>query len=592
MVSSRPCSRALLVLSLSPWGLIAGCGEGAAPSPAPTPTSVCDKLVASSPDPGPAPGPFTVVHVDPGAPAPFQLAVQACAGLHNRSAGGSVYIEADAHDTTWLTELALSPTATINASDFLTSCVAAFPACVRYDYASQQALLPSIVTVAAALGAVPLDSSLNVPCSNVVFDAPVELKDKNTPALATELVFDKYGAQTTGLAMLNPGYDQHPKDPANPPLTGDMKPALVDFVFSQKLFVAFLVNGCIAGKPDNEVLTKIVNAGHWETPLGVYGYNNSWLVAGGYVYEAQTRCLDSRNMGAIASEAGNLSFFSTRSAPIVNTGVVTQNKAEPISYDPGSTYVAFIVGDGDNVQYMLTTRREWFRQRLLDCQSGGAGCPPLTWSISPHLAHLAPDVLRWYYDRSHETGKDYFALPPSGHLYAYPSSLAEDAQDRFVKATEEDACILGTSGTVHWDWTGTWNDAEDHFLPKYASAEGSIRGVFPVNVPYSFPTFTWWPEDRFYELLTGAGGGKLSLFRPREWRGINNDADPYFLSPAKMADEIGSYPKGTITWVYLTSDGGLTLENSFLALAKILPPHVKLVSIDTAAKLALAAGPR
>ncbi len=57
-----------------------------------------------------------------------------------------------------------------------------------------------------------------------------------------------------------------------------------------------------------------------------------------------------------------------------------------------------------------------------------------------------------------------------------------------------------------------------------------------------------------------------------------------------MAEEIGSYPKGTFTWVYMTSDGGLTLENSFTAVAKILPPHVQLVSTDTAANLALAAG--
>jgi hypothetical protein len=59
-----------------------------------------------------------------------------------------------------------------------------------------------------------------------------------------------------------------------------------------------------------------------------------------------------------------------------------------------------------------------------------------------------------------------------------------------------------------------------------------------------------------------------------------------------MADELGGYPKGTVTWVYMTSDGGLTLENSFLAVARLLPPHVKLVSTDTAAKLALAAGQR
>jgi hypothetical protein len=42
----------------------------------------------------------------------------------------------------------------------------------------------------------------------------------------------------------------------------------------------------------------------------------------------------------------------------------------------------------------------------------------------------------------------------------------------------------------------------------------------------------------------------------------------------------------------MTSNGGLTLENSVLALAKLLPPHVALVSTDAAAKLAIAAGMR
>jgi len=170
--------------------------------------------------------------------------------------------------------------------------------------------------------------------------------------------------------------------------------------------------------------------------------------------------------------------------------------------------------------------------------------------------------------------------------------LANDVQDRFVSATETDACVLGVSGTVHWDWIGTWHEAEDHFLPKYARNGGPIRGVFPMNVPYLIPPFPWWPANQFYEILTGADGGRVALFKPRQWRGVNNDADIHFLSPRRMADEVGAYPRGTITWVYLTSDGGLTLENSFLALSQLLPPHVQLVSTDTAARLALAAGQR
>lgn len=129
-------------------------------------------------------------------------------------------------------------------------------------------------------------------------------------------------------------------------------------------------------------------------------------------------------------------------------------------------------------------------------------------------------------------------------------------------------------------------------MPKYAAANSSIRGIFPVNVPYLFPTFTWWPEDQFFEVLTNADGGNVALFRPREWRGVTDDSDVHLLSPQAMAAEIGGYPKGTVTSIYMTSDGGLTLDNSFLALLPLLPPYVTLVSTDTAAKLAIAASPQ
>jgi hypothetical protein len=353
----------------------------------------------------------------------------------------------------------------------------------------------------------------------------------------------------------------------------------------------FLVNGCTDGHPEKAVLGRVVNAGRWPAPLGVYGYNNSWNVAGGYLHEAQTRCLDTRNMGAIASEANNLSFFATRAPSITTSSEVTQNALESVTYDPSRTYVAFVVGDGDNIAYMLSSRRDWFRQRLAACPTGAA-CPPLTWTISPHLTRLAPDVLRWYYDQSHRTGRDYFALPPSGHLYAYPTSLSRPAADRFVAATEEDACVLGLGSTVHWDWNGTWRDAEDRFLPKYARVGGPIRGVFAMNVPYPLPAFTSWPDEQFFEVLSGADGGRVAVFRPRSWRGVNNDANRFFYGPPRMAEEINGHPRGTVTWVYLTSDGGLTLENSFTALVPLLAPHVQLVSTDTAARLALAAPTR
>lgn len=534
---------------------------------------------------------FTLVEANEPMATPLRLAVQACTGLYNRKLGGSVFVHWNTKDEEWLEALELTPEETLTAEEFLDACLIEFPQCVRYSYANQQILLPNILTIAAQLDAIPLDADQALACEETVFDATFEFADKNTRYLATKYVFENYIEGTTGLAMLNPGYDTNADDVENPELVRDMLPALVDFVFTKKLFVHFLVNGCREDNPERELLHSIVNAGHWPTPVGVYGYNNSWMVMGGYLYEAHTRCLDSRNMGAIPTMTENLSFYATRRKPITEPGVLEQNEPEHIEYDPSKTYVAFIVGDGDNINFIMNTRNVWLRQRLADCEANDNDCMPITWSISPHLTHIAPDVLTWYYASARQTGKDYFTLPPSGHLYAYPTSLNEEDQDRFIGATENDARILDLKGTVHWDWNGTWEEAEEHFLPKYAKQDGAIRGIFPVNVPYLLPTFPWWPKEEEVKVLLGEEGGAVAVFRPHEWRGID-DSGEFFLSPQRMAEKLASYPAGTVTYVYMTSDGGLSLENSFMELEKILPENIVLVSADTASKLAITAAKR
>ena len=139
--------------------------------------------------------------------------------------------------------------------------------------------------------------------------------------------------------------------------------------------------------------------------------------------------------------------------------------------------MGLVVGDGDNIAMVKTDRFHWFQQRLAACaQSGrdddedvtahpetiaddapppaaaGAAAPPraraetaaeasasaagdaraavpcfpLMWSLSPHLLTLAPAMARWFYAGAAATGADYFVLPPSGHLYAYPSQASAE----------------------------------------------------------------------------------------------------------------------------------------------------------------------
>ena len=182
--------RALLACSV----LVAACSEqptaspSAAPSakPAPArrrrlPRARAPRERGSGPVSHPPPRPFVAIVADPNASAPAQLALWRLRRVENRKSPASAYVEADPHDAVWLTELNPTPHATVSASTFLSACVATFPTCVRYDYTSQQTLMPNILTVAAALGAVPLDQSLNLACGTVAFDAVQELQDKTLP---------------------------------------------------------------------------------------------------------------------------------------------------------------------------------------------------------------------------------------------------------------------------------------------------------------------------------------------------------------------------------------------------------------------------
>ena len=106
--------------------------------------------------------------------------------------------------------------------------------------------------------------------------------------------------------------------------------------------------------------------------------------------------------------------------------------------------------------------------------------------MSSHLLKLAPGMLRWYYDQAVKTGADYFMLPPSGELYAYPAAMPKKAQASFVKETEDSCLLLNTNATMDWEWFFSWGRDIDEYLPLYAK-NNIVRGVFAVNVPYLFP---------------------------------------------------------------------------------------------------------
>jgi len=121
-------------------------------------------------------------------------------------------------------------------------------------------------------------------------------------------------------------------------------------------------------------------------------------------------------MGQVATQSvNNLGYFS-RAAPISTPLSQPPQQTSGFFFNRSKTYVAHVVGDGDNVAFLQTSRRAWMQQRVEYC-SNGSGCFPLVWTISPHTVYLAPGWLLWFFAQAQQTQHDYFCLPPSGHLY-------------------------------------------------------------------------------------------------------------------------------------------------------------------------------
>ena len=297
-------------------------------------------------------------------------------------------------------------------------------------------------------------------------------------------------------------------------------------------------------------------------------------------------------MGQVASDGlSNLAYFS-RNGPI---GAPVQQLPTPAAmaapYNSSLTYVAVVMGDGDNMNFIKGSRRDWMHQRVANCAGTGSksGCPPLLWSMSPRVLDLAPDLLHWYLNASRTTGADWFVLPPSGDLYAYPSLMSDDDQQSFVARTEHSARMMGTDSTVAWEFMGTWGNAIKNYFPRYGgSGNGStavVRGFFAVNVPYMTPVAEFGLREH-YKLL--GANRDVVLFKPREWRG-DRGGGKQNINATQMAAELSGYPKGTVSNIYVTSDGGANLDLVYDMMAGV-QEHVRFVNAETLTRLAIERG--
>jgi hypothetical protein len=107
-------------------------------------------------------------------------------------------------------------------------------------------------------------------------------------------------------------------------------------------------------------------------------------------------------------------------APLSGMPTVQQTQVArvPPALESGVHYAAFLMTDGDNVQFALGNLQSdtrWFGSPL-------RGNFDMGWGFPPGLVRLAPSVMRWYYENAAQgPGRDSFVVGPSGSGYLYPS---------------------------------------------------------------------------------------------------------------------------------------------------------------------------
>ena len=379
------------------------------------------------------------------------LAGLACAGLLNRDPATPAYVANPGDDLDWLQLVhGISDPPLTSHSAFLAACLQG-PAKGRYIRygTAQQKLIPNIVTLAGVLDAVPLEAADPLPAhaTVLVFDA-VTTFGGFTPLQATRYVFEHHVQQTTGMSKMNPGYEaQSGKAILRPNITKPAHIGLSDYVVKERLFNFYLTEGCLPLTEEHALMERIVKHNPWPKPIAVMGYDQTFAI-GGDLFEAETTCVSGmvktlepcflfrfcvhtfqethrnsrafQGMGQIASDGvDNLAYWSR--TPTI-TQPLPHNQHPAVAYGKERTYIAFLIGDGDNVAYLKNSRRDWITNRLKAC-NGTACSYPLLWTMSPHVLHLAPDWAQWYAQQLLKTKTDRFALPPSGHLYACESAL-------------------------------------------------------------------------------------------------------------------------------------------------------------------------
>ena len=174
----------------------------------------------------------------------------------------------------------------------------------------------------------------------------------------------------------------------------------------------------------------------------------------------------SYGIATVASDyCANLSVHSGTSRTITPKPI----PAKPILQN--KIYVAFILSDGDNLQYVEHLMRKLWN-------NPDRGSVPMGWTLSPAMVDAMPAALNYYHQTA--TTNDNLISGPSGYGYAYPNNFPNATLlNQFVSKTEEYNKKAGLRIVTVWNTiTGGINQ---NVGESYATYAPTLLGLTAQN---------------------------------------------------------------------------------------------------------------
>lgn len=340
---------------------------------------------------------------------------------------------------------------------------------------------------------------------------------------------------------------------------------LRDYAIAAKLPIVW---NCDA---ESSLPTSMSNLAAWigKDNIPVLGWNDNEV--------AFVRMLSQNGMYMIASDGlMNLTFFAAMRDVVeekLTEGIQQVNyEKQETEAENGKHYVALVMSDGDNIMWM----ESGFNGKQF-IGSDHVGKFPVTWSMAPSLAQVAPAVVDSIYRQGSE--KDYFIASSTGIGYMNPGEYKPSAISSYVATTE---AYMKASDQKHIAWIdnpagGVITDKS--MINAFASSDQIQGGLLMLG-------------DRYTE---GNGGvywsdnGKPFLAVKDTLWSINNDTTPEMVArrvrkyaeiSTAMENSKSQIESYTVVICHAWSIGNMSGMNRFYEHLKD-DQNIEFVTLDT-----------